>query len=459
MTITIAIVHLADGRSDFYAKRQSLIVEELQSISWLRDHFDILESETLCSSAAIASFAQNVRASGANSIIAHIPIWANPIFTVKLHNHLALPILLLGNDRPDTSSTVGVLGAGGALDQIGCEHVRIFEHQSQESRNKVVAFCRAAEVRNKLRGQTLGLFGGRGLGIFTASADPAQWQSLFGVDIEILDQYEIVKVAESLPIDEVERHTNWLLEQVAGVTYSGVFTQKTLSKQVRSYLATKILAEKFGFDFIGVKCQPELSDGYVSQCVAHSLINGIADADGEKPPLVHACESDADGALTMQILHLLSEGKSTALLDLRWFNRNNGTWTLANCGAISPSFFTTDKDNNGLSKMRIMPHVFGQGGGGALPGVVAPQQVTLARLCRKSRQYWMAIVSGRAEAHDPAEMENTTAVFPQVFLKSSAGIDFSEKFGSNHIHMVSGDYTEELIAFCRLVGIPWQVWS
>ena len=30
------------------------------------------------------------------------------------------------------------------------------------------------------------------------------------------------------------------------------------------------------------------------------------------------------------------------------------------------------------------------------------------------------------------------------------------EFGSNHIHMVAGDYTEELIEFCRQAGIAHQ---
>jgi L-fucose isomerase-like protein len=85
-------------------------------------------------------------------------------------------------------------------------------------------------------------------------------------------------------------------------------TALAVERQVRSYLATRRLAAEHGFDFVGVKCQPEMSDGYVTQCVAHLLCNGTEDADGAQPILVHACESDLDGALTMQILHLLSGG-------------------------------------------------------------------------------------------------------------------------------------------------------
>jgi L-fucose isomerase len=281
---------------------------------------------------------------------------------------------------------------------------------------------------------------------------------LFGVDIELIDQLEIRHLAESLPIDEVDRHGQWLLEKLGGVTYSGLFTVSAYERQVRSYLATRELVKLHHLDFMGVKCQPELSDGYATQCISHMLSNGELDADGQKQVTVHACESDADGALTMQILHLLSGGKPAALLDIRWFDAEQHRWTLANCGAVPAALCATESDPTGLKNIHMEAHVFGEGGGGALPGIISPQHVTLARLCRKNGQYWMAILCGETVDMDIEEMTRTTTVFPKAFVKTTAGKDFLNVYGSNHIHMVSGDVSEELIALCRLLGIPWQIW-
>jgi len=368
MSPRLALAHIVDSRSDFFARRKDLVLEELDTIGWLRDEFHPLESEVLYSSEGVAKFARQCQKEGAQSLIIHLPIWGDPIFSVKLVNQLGLPALLLGNDRPETSSMVGMLGAGGALDQVGLDHTRIFEHHSEGSRKLVRAFIRAAAARSELRGQTLGLFGGRSLGILTAVADAAQWQRLFGVDIETIDQLEIVKLAESLPQTEVDRHLAWLSQRLGSISFGGNFTPLALERQVRSYLATRRLVEQLGFDFVGVKCQPELSDGYVTQCVSHMLMGGELDAGGDKPITVHACESDADGALSMQLLHLLSEGRPAALLDVRWFNALSGLWTLANCGAIPAAFAATPQDPSGLSGFRLMPHVFGKGGGGAIGG-------------------------------------------------------------------------------------------
>jgi L-fucose/D-arabinose isomerase len=458
MSIRFALAHIADSRSDFYIRRKGLVLEELAAIAWLREEFHPLESDVLRSPQGVADFARQCQMEGAQSTVIHLPIWGDPIFAVKLVRQLGLPVLLLGNARPETSSMVGMLGVGGALDQVGLDHTRVFEHTSEDSRKLVRAFVRAAAARSQLRGQTLGLFGGRSLGILTAMVDAAQWQRLFGVDIESIDQLEIVKLAEALPQSVVEHHKTWLSQRLGGVTYADAFTSLAFERQVRSYLATRQLVERHGLDFIGVKCQSELSDGYVTQCVAHMLLGGALDADGEKPLTIHACESDADGALTMQLLHLLSDDRPAALLDVRWFNAASGVWTLANCGAIPAAFGATPQDPSGLSNFKIGPHVFGKGGGGALSGLVLPQPVTLARLCRKNGEYWMAIVPGEVVRPDPGDLESVTPNFPKAFVRCAAGADFLARFGSNHIHMVSGDLTEELMAFCRLVGIPWQIW-
>jgi L-fucose isomerase len=459
LSIKVALAHVTDSRIDFFPKREPAVIEEISSLQWLRDVYDVLDSEILNSIEDIEEFAQKAIIFGAQSLIIHIPIWADPIFSIKLNNHLSLPILLLGNNRPDTSSLVGVLGAGGALDQVGCIHFRIFEHLTANSIQKIHSFVRACSARHSLKGQTLGLFGGKSLGIFTANVDPAQWQKLFGVDIEILDQHDLISEAENLSTDIVEKEMNWLLNNLGNVKYSGSFTKETFEKQVRSYLATKLLITKNHLSFIGVKCQPEMSDGYVTQCISHMLINSRVDSNGPKDAVVHACESDADAALTMQILHHLSDGQPTALLDVRWFNQEEKTWTLANCGAIACEFFSTRNDLTGLRNLQAVEHVFGKGGGGAYPGIISPGIVTLARLCRKDGEYWMAILVGNTEQRKNNYLSNTTAAFPQAFVKTSAGMDFAEVFGANHIHMVRNDFSDELITFCKLIGIEWKIWK
>jgi L-fucose isomerase len=132
---------------------------------------------------------------------------------------------------------------------------------------------------------------------------------------------------------------------------------------------------------------------------------------------------------------------------------------LANCGAVSACFFATSEDPSGLSQLRLVPHVFGKGGGGALPGAIPPGEVTLARLCRTDGKYWMAVIRGEAQKLSRDGLAKTSAAFPQANIKANTDADFLKEFGSNHIHMVFGDVSRELTFFCEMVGIPCKLWK
>ena len=125
----LALATIVDSRTDFYQKRKPLVEEELPAIDWLREEFEIIEGLEINSAAKVAAFAQKVAAFQAHSLVIYLPIWADPVLSIQLTNLLPLPAMLLGNDRPDTSSLVGILGAGGALDQVGRAHTRIFDHR------------------------------------------------------------------------------------------------------------------------------------------------------------------------------------------------------------------------------------------------------------------------------------------------------------------------------------------
>ncbi len=456
---TVAVATLADSRKDFYEIRKNLVKEEIKSMEWLKDEFHIIESDVIQDEDEIRIFAEEVRKSDASCLIIHIPIWADPNLSIKLQNFIELPILLLGNNRFDTSSLVGILGSGGALDQIGRAHFRIFNQDSEEDKKQIRAFITGANTVKLLRGQTMGLFGGKSLGIFTCVCDPAQWQKKFGIEIEYYDQSEIVDRAKQIDDERVQSYKDWLLNHVNSITYGKLFDEAAFDRQIRSYIATKELVQEKKLNFVGVKCQRELSDGYTSQCMSHMLMNGTWDISGEKTPIVHACESDADGALTMQIMKLLSGNKSTALMDLRIYDETKKVWILANCGAISSDFFADEKDATGLSNIDIVPHAFGKAGGCAFTSVIKEGEVTAARLCRKDGAYWMAIIPGHMVNADQKDLAKVTAEFPKGVLSMDAGKDFLKSFGSNHVHITSGNIVEELKFFCTIQNIPYVEWN
>ena len=165
-----------------------MVDEEVEAVGWLEEYAEVFKSEIIKSVKDVHRFVKRLDGFRADLLRVHIPVWTEPVLTATLARLTELPVVLLGNFRPETSSIVGIVGAGGALDQISLAHERVFDHRSDDAYRSFLAFIRAAVAVKRLKGQTLGIFGGRSLGMITATADLSQWQRVFGIDIDHVDQ-------------------------------------------------------------------------------------------------------------------------------------------------------------------------------------------------------------------------------------------------------------------------------
>jgi len=458
----VGLLVFAEQREEFYVKRKSIVKEELEKIkSILDEKYNCTIPPLIRSKQDMLNGFEQLRIANISSLIICLPIWSAPNFPLMAARMLDVPTILLSNNRLDSSSQVALLAVGGALDQIGLVHKRVVGEIGDSSIvDSIDSFCKAAHTRAMLKGTTYGSIGGRSLGICTATADLAQWQNLFGIDIEHIDQFEIVRIAKKVDAKQVQRYKEWIEKNFGKIEFNGdSFTTEKLDLQIRSYLATKKIIQNKELDFIGIKCQTEMSDHFVLQCLNQSMLNDPYDADGEKEPIVSSCECDHDGALSMQILKILSGGKPTLFLDIR--NVSNLEIIGANCGSM-PTWFTnysfTASDN--LSDVHLIPHAFGKAGGGAVQLVAGPAQVTLARLCRKKGNYWMAIMKGSIVKKPREELKKTTWSFPHAFIQAEFDKnEFLSTYGSNHIHGAVGDYVNDLVEFCKLLSLDYKVFS
>ncbi|MBI4242594.1 MAG: L-fucose/L-arabinose isomerase family protein [Planctomycetes bacterium] len=464
MRSKVGIMTFLDSRDEMLMKRKAIVdAEEKGLTSALGGDLELISFEPIRTKEKVAEIARKMLLSEVDLIIMHLPIWASPNLLTMTVNYINSPIIIFGNMRPDSSSLVAVFAGSGSLDQIGIDHIRLVGNPDDiKIKGKILSVAKAASAIRRLKGQTFGYIGGRPLGMYTTTTDPAQWQRLFGVDIEHIDQFEIVRRAEEVKEDDVEKYLNWFKKNVGKIVYDeNIFSEGKLRKQIRSYLGTKSIIAEHKLDFIGIKCQTELSDNYILQCIAIALLNDPYDADGPKEPIVCACEADADGALTMQILKMLSDGKPTSLMDVRAVDRESGIMTLGNCGGM-PTYFTSYSDNpqKNLKDVHLKPHVFGKAGGGATQYICGPSKVTLARLMRKKGKYWMGIITGEFTSRPSDDLGGVISVFPHAFFRADLDYDeFLMTYSSNHIHAVEGNIIAELTEFCRLLNIDYKVYS
>jgi len=409
----------------------------------------------------IDSQVDELKSKGVSVFIAHLPCWTSPNLVVRGIQRMNLPTILVSNPHPGTHGTVGLLGAAGALDQIGYPHLRVRESfETSALADKVLPFIRAASAVSQLHGQVFGMFGGRSLGIDTGSIDSMQWRKQFGVDVEHIDQLEIIRRAELIEKDTTQKMVSWLDNKMGSVNYDGEkLTPKKLGFQSRCYLATRQIIDELGLDFVAIKCMPDLTNHYVPQCISAALLPGSFDVDGEQKPIPIACEADGDGALTMQILNLVSSGVPTLFGDLSYLDEANQTIYIPNCGAMCGWYAgRSETPEENLSQIELRPS-FRPGGGATVYFKAAPGPVTLARLSRRDGEYVMTIFTGDAiepspEAYEEFVNARGSHQLPTMFVKVDLNFDeLIQEFGSNHISGVAGLHVDELVHFCKLLDI------
>jgi len=397
-----------------------------------------------------------------DGVIFNVAVFAFPNYIVLAAQTCQGPYLLLGPHDPRYPGLTGLLAAGGALTQVGITHERLWVDLDDESvPGQVLRFARAAAAATRLRGQVYGLIGGRSIGMYTGAAPAELWQRLFGVDIDHVDQSEIVRRADLVSEGEVDAARSWLKKHVREIAYDGSqLTPESLDFEVRCWIALQEIVSRYEFDFVGLKCHFDLSEFFSVQCLGASFLNDPYDWRGPKEPVPLACEADSDGALTMEVLKLVS-GKPSCLLDLRFFDTEKQVYVMPNCGA-APTWFAARSEDpaENLARVRIVPAITKYAGGGAhVEFVFAPGELTLARLTRSPAGYRMVIARAEAMDYPLDEVVGAKPQWPHAFVRLNLPPEeLIQTLQANHVHLVAGDYREELVKLCRILKVePVQV--
>ncbi len=467
----VGILTFSDGRESVHRELEGLNLEFqgrlAAALTATGEVEPVVGREIVWTHELAQNEAIRLRNEGCELTIFNFAVWSFPHLAAIASRFAPGPFLLFSNINPQYPGMVGMLAAAGALDQIGALHGRISgDIGGEEVLRRVMAFIRAGATVARLRGETYGLFGGRPMGMYTAVANPDQWMSLFGIDVEHIDQYEIVRRAAAAPADEVEHAFSWLTEKIGKIRYDEKqLTPEKLKLQIASYIAVREMARERGLDFLGIKGQPELTDNFVTMDVTEAFLNDPYDWNGPKETLVTATEADMDGALTMEILKHVTDAP-VMFADLRHYDAELGVFDLCNSGN-HPTYFagrSYDPDDN-LPRVEFYPQGFYfPAGGASVRHIAAPGTVTMARLARRRGEYWMAIVPGEfIELPQEVAEEKARATqveWPHAFARFEVSPEeFLAEYDSNHIHAAYGDWTEELAWIARMLGIRYRVFS
>jgi L-fucose/D-arabinose isomerase len=463
----VGILTMSDGRKSVHRDVETFarrVEDEVAGTLEAAGHEVVRAREIVWTNRLAVSEARCVADTRPDLTVFNIPVWAFPHFSMLAANETPGPLLLFSNINPKQPGMVGMLAAAGGLDQIGRAYGRAFGDISEpEVLARVEAHARAASAVQSLRGSTFGRIGGRPMGMYTAVSNPDRWMEKFGVDVEEIDQWELVRRSERIEASRARAARGWLEEHAAGVHYDGErLTPEKLERQVRSYYAMRELIEEWNLDFSGIKAQPELTDHFATMDVTEAFLNDPYDWDGPKEPHVCSTEADMDAALTMQILKKISN-TPVLFADVRHYHADRGVWDLCNSGQHATWFAArSDDPGENMRRVHLYPEVFFfPAGGASVHHLAAEGGVTFARLTRLDGRYRMHVMRGAFERYDDETNESlrrqSTYEWPHAFARTDADADeILSRYGSNHVHAVPGDRVEELKIACKLLDVDYD---
>ncbi|WAL67992.1 L-fucose/L-arabinose isomerase family protein [Amycolatopsis cynarae] len=466
----IGVISISDGRDHVHARNAEFIRGKQRELvrSLTEAGHEVVEGgEAVATNSLAVSVAREVAAAGVDVTVFSYAVWSFPHFTMLAADATRGPLILLASTDPTEPGLVGMLAAGGALDQIGRAHTRLWGAPDDPAlAAEIGSHARAAAAVASLRGSTFGRFGGRPMGMNTAVANTDQWMRQFGVDVEEIDQYELVLRAEKADPGETAKARAWIEAHAAGVHYDGdKLTPELLDRQIRSYQAIRDIIAERHLDFSGIKGQPELTEHYATMDVTEAFLNDPYDWNGPKDVHITATEADMDGALTMQLFHKIS-GTPVLFADVRHYHADRDIWDLCNSGQHATWFAArSDDPAQNLAKVNFYPEVFFfPAGGASVHHVAAPGQMTLGRLTRKDGRYRLQLMLGEFESYDDetneALMRQSTPEWPHAFARLDVpGEVFLANFGANHIHAIPGDHRAELRAAAKLLDVELNEWT
>ncbi len=462
---TLGIIGVSDGNLEVHETLKEIvqaqvttIIEELKKDG----RVNVLEADCLVNSVRSAKEqAELLAQKGVDGTIISHGVFAFPNFSAIIAKYGKGPFMLCANLNPDWPGMVSMLAAGGALDHLGIDHFRVAgDFRDAKILGKIVDFAICASVVNGLKGEKYGLIGGRSLGMYSATVSMQDWQDKFGVDVDHMDQSEIVRLAEEVPEEQVEKAFHWLTENCGKIVYDNDrLTPEKLKLQIKHYEAIKKITKDNNYDFVGVKCHYEMSRHHCTECIAAAFMNDPYDWNGPKEPVVFACEADSDAALTMQILKLLTNDP-VLFMDVRHYDAEYDVMVFCNCGSESTYYAgRSDDPKVNLKNVTLYPCLEIYAGGGChVNCMTKPGKATIARLNRYKGTYRLTIIPTEIVSLPPEKMDETTKEWPHVFAKLPFDYTiFLENFSANHCHAVYGDYTKELKMICKMLQIDVEV--
>jgi L-fucose/D-arabinose isomerase len=373
---------------------------------------------------------------------------SNTIARAALDCHV--PVLVWTQPDEKTAALVGLGVAHGALEEIGFPHKVLCGRWDPATQREISVWAHACHVKSCMARSRYGQWGVRCLSMLPADTDSNQWRWKFGIDVQQEEQWTLIHRAQRVPDSPARALVDRWSKEFKQVEASG----ESMLRSAKLYIAGKEFIEEFQWTFVGVKCQFELIDNYVSPCLPISLWNDEG--------IVASCESDMNAALTMFSLYGFSK-RPSMFADVSDVDFDEGVVRFLNCGTAAtdlaggkqnvkltecPKFQGTSDKETGEPLCK---------GGACTHFVMEPGRITLARFGRIKGEYVLYVCGGEAvkyPKHDPEAILGAGALWPWAYVRPDEPLrDFIRHLRAHHICVAKGDWVTELKELALLLDV------
>src|SRR5215510_1682670 len=198
--IKVGLLDFGDGRSFLQAPLEPVNREYRERLARFLEGegFEpVVGDEVIWQNEIAVRNGRKLAAAEVDVAIFNFSVWAWPQYARVAAQFCPQPLVMFSTINPKYPGLVGMLANAGSLAQAGIRFTKTFGDLGDARvyaglRSQVIAIAAA----RRLKGLTYCLMGGRSLGIDTTVIDPAQWMEQFGIDVDHVDQFELIRRAE-----------------------------------------------------------------------------------------------------------------------------------------------------------------------------------------------------------------------------------------------------------------------
>lgn len=426
-----------------------------------------IAEEVLYDEEDVVEAASKMEKDGADAVLFIVGTWIFSSHIISAVNDLHVPFILYGlSDKIANGNFGASIQIHYVLQEMGKKFLYLYGGiRDEENIEKIIAYTRAAWVKNSLRNDKIATIGGKCMMMYQTQVNEFSWKKTFGIDFPQYDAVQVFTEMKKIPDAEAAEVAADFAKKfdriVSRIDQTGeTIAEDALLSQAKMFLAFRRLQQMYHITAFANKCMPEMASdvyGYhYGACVATCMLNEAG--------IPTACEADIPAAVSMLILGRLS-GQKVFFADIGRLSEDKHRITFFNCGSGPVSLADRSRPvelwpmlgataDEGVANEYLTDGAEKRRGATVRFDLPNGKVATILRLGGNDDTLRLHTARARTCPRQILPGEAFGERWPGFGLEFAGDIDeFLQNTVGHHYVLAQGDYTRELKYFAELTNI------